>query len=611
MQQSTGNAPAEPNQFMLALVSARQSLTPNPQDGNQSAAPPGQQHAELASLEGCTAVPPTKTDDTAIIALPSMQRAADDGALIRSPTSTRDDQRTQPRVSLTGANVETTPTASIETQRTDRAPNSTEIAASPAGGIHSASGNKAEQKAVDWGRPIGGAAIESQTHLEGAMNDGVPSPPNTVLSAAATPEALGHAVITLTTMKPSGRTPRGDLAAARDPVAQPTASPAGTSAPLAPAVAPVLPQVVPAPVTDVRAASPPTAPRPRAEGTVPERTLPDMPVTDKTSQNLPSAPAIPTTNTVMVRVQSTAPAASAQEEADPGSAPPPTSEEPVAAVGSGRRADNTVAKADLHVHANAGADVDAATTEQPTTQQDQNATGDTGATQWPAAVAAPFGMSGLQAPTTATSDLVFGGSAAPVSNLTPAHQVAPALLSLGASVDGGQQLTLKLQPEELGTVVVRIDQRVDGTAHISVTADSPATLQLLAAEQADLHRALDAAGIPVTGRTLNLALTAAADTSPAGIGMAAGWVPLRAPSQSGEETGGRDPASGAGGSGAGQSEAGDPGAGRTGYSQSGGGGSLTGGTTENPRHQDPRVAFAQAFGLSLSTATNTPSFQQG
>jgi len=104
--------------------------------------------------------------------------------------------------------------------------------------------------------------------------------------------------------------------------------------------------------------------------------------------------------------------------------------------------------------------------------------------------------------------------AAPASDLTtpsgaptasPIGQIAPALLTLSRNSDGTQQIALRLQPEELGMVEVRIDRAPDGSARVSVTADNPDTLQMLTGAQSELHKALDAAGIS-TGRTLTFAL---------------------------------------------------------------------------------------------------------
>jgi len=94
--------------------------------------------------------------------------------------------------------------------------------------------------------------------------------------------------------------------------------------------------------------------------------------------------------------------------------------------------------------------------------------------------------------TTPASDLMTM-SATPTP---PVSQITRALLTLSTGSDGTQQITLRLQPEELGTVEVRIDRALDGSTSVSMTADNPDTLQMLTGAQSDLHKALDAAGIP-------------------------------------------------------------------------------------------------------------------
>ena len=113
--------------------------------------------------------------------------------------------------------------------------------------------------------------------------------------------------------------------------------------------------------------------------------------------------------------------------------------------------------------------------------------------------------------------LILGGTAANVSQAAapptaaksagpqPTLQVAPALVQLTHTANGGQ-LTLQLNPNELGRVHIQIDRAADGTANVQVTADRAETLQLLVADQAQLHHALDSAGLPQEGRTLNLHL---------------------------------------------------------------------------------------------------------
>jgi flagellar hook-length control protein FliK len=93
------------------------------------------------------------------------------------------------------------------------------------------------------------------------------------------------------------------------------------------------------------------------------------------------------------------------------------------------------------------------------------------------------------------------------AHVSPAGQIGPALLTLGTGADGTQQLTLRLQPEDLGTVQIRIDRAPDGTSQVNITADEPSTLQTITSEQSELHKALDAAGISAEGRTVTFGLT--------------------------------------------------------------------------------------------------------
>ena len=84
----------------------------------------------------------------------------------------------------------------------------------------------------------------------------------------------------------------------------------------------------------------------------------------------------------------------------------------------------------------------------------------------------------------------------------PAHQVAAPLVAFASGANGNQRLTVRLDPEALGTVQVRIDRPKDGPARVEVTAERPETLALLQRDQPQLQRALDQAGVPPDGRTL-------------------------------------------------------------------------------------------------------------
>ena len=107
-------------------------------------------------------------------------------------------------------------------------------------------------------------------------------------------------------------------------------------------------------------------------------------------------------------------------------------------------------------------------------------------------------------PAAATAEPAISKSATPAP--APAsQQVAPALVQLSHTATGGQ-LTVRLNPDDLGQVHIQIDRAADGSASVHVTAERPETLQLLASDQAQLHRALDHAGLPQEGRTLTLSL---------------------------------------------------------------------------------------------------------
>ena len=97
-------------------------------------------------------------------------------------------------------------------------------------------------------------------------------------------------------------------------------------------------------------------------------------------------------------------------------------------------------------------------------------------------------------------------AAAAPADAGPAAQLAPALVQL-AHAGGGQQLTLRLDPAELGRVDIRIERAADGTATVQVLVDRPETLKLLQADQPHLQQALDRAGLPQEGRSLSLSLS--------------------------------------------------------------------------------------------------------
>jgi hypothetical protein len=95
----------------------------------------------------------------------------------------------------------------------------------------------------------------------------------------------------------------------------------------------------------------------------------------------------------------------------------------------------------------------------------------------------------------------------------PAGQLAPTLTRL-AGAGGTRQLTVRLAPPELGSVTISVSHAPGGTIAVALTAERPETLQALQRSQAQLDRALDAAGMAAHGREVTLHLAAAATPAP-------------------------------------------------------------------------------------------------
>jgi len=92
----------------------------------------------------------------------------------------------------------------------------------------------------------------------------------------------------------------------------------------------------------------------------------------------------------------------------------------------------------------------------------------------------------------------------------------PALVSLGGG-QGTRQVTVRLDPAELGRLQIRLVQPKDGPAQVTVTAERPQTLDLLVRDQARLSRALDQAGVPAEGRSVTFHLAGAVPGTPADL----------------------------------------------------------------------------------------------
>ncbi len=131
-------------------------------------------------------------------------------------------------------------------------------------------------------------------------------------------------------------------------------------------------------------------------------------------------------------------------------------------------------------------------------------------------------------------------AAAPVHQALPAAQVAPALAIVAKAPDGTQQMTVRLNPDQLGMVQIRLDRSPSGATHIQILADRPETLQALQRDQPALHKTLDEAGIPGAGRTMVFHDAPRAETQASSSG---------GPSQGGaaHNPSGRSPGNGQGG----------------------------------------------------------------
>ena len=100
---------------------------------------------------------------------------------------------------------------------------------------------------------------------------------------------------------------------------------------------------------------------------------------------------------------------------------------------------------------------------------------------------------------------------------SPAAQAAAPLIAL-ASTRTSQTTILRLDPGELGHLDIRIERSASGSTAVHMTAEKPETLALLVRDEAQLHRALDQAGVPAQGRSVTFHLTTAdAANPPAGL----------------------------------------------------------------------------------------------
>ena len=105
----------------------------------------------------------------------------------------------------------------------------------------------------------------------------------------------------------------------------------------------------------------------------------------------------------------------------------------------------------------------------------------------------------------------------PQAQLAPVFAAAAPLAKPGAP----QRLVIRLDPGELGHVQVSIERPANGPPHIALAAERPETLALLLADRPQLNTALDAAGLPADGRTLQFSLSSGNGNSGSGSGSGA------------------------------------------------------------------------------------------
>jgi hypothetical protein len=98
-------------------------------------------------------------------------------------------------------------------------------------------------------------------------------------------------------------------------------------------------------------------------------------------------------------------------------------------------------------------------------------------------------------PQSATQGATTTDAAAPTPPIPPASQLGQAVAALHLKPDGSSQMTIKLDPAELGQVQVRIGRAADGAATIEVAVERVDTLRALQADLTHLHLALDRAGV--------------------------------------------------------------------------------------------------------------------
>lgn len=96
------------------------------------------------------------------------------------------------------------------------------------------------------------------------------------------------------------------------------------------------------------------------------------------------------------------------------------------------------------------------------------------------------------------------------------EQIGTVAVTLARSTGGDRQLTIRLDPPQLGQVQVAISQpRSGAVTAVTLTVERPETLLMVLRDEPALHRALDRAGVPADGRTVTFQLAPPHEASPA------------------------------------------------------------------------------------------------
>jgi hypothetical protein len=121
-------------------------------------------------------------------------------------------------------------------------------------------------------------------------------------------------------------------------------------------------------------------------------------------------------------------------------------------------------------------------------------------------------MSGVQQAASTTADSVASRShTAPFARLLNPQPVRPVVEQVAFQIrtamrDGGSQITIQLDPVELGKVDIKLHVASDGRTQVMVTVDNKETLALLQKDSAGLERALSDAGLKADSGSLNFNL---------------------------------------------------------------------------------------------------------